>query len=180
MTDRTQDPVQEQQPWRLVLDEGDRLEVQPTGESESGRAEVALFMPAWRAADLSRVMDAYSRMAAIFTSISEVSGTESSLARALRDAADAASGGAEVPPGRSKIGGGHRLKAMAVLQDARPELSHSRLVAIIDAAAWWLDEGMDNMAIELLSAVDERIGTAVYCALAGRPAPGQPQPASKR
>jgi hypothetical protein len=63
---------------------------------------------------------------------------------------------------------------MAVLQEARPELSHSRLVAIIDAAAWWLNEDMDYMALDLLNTVEESVGTTVYFTLLGRAAPEQP------
>ena len=40
---------------------------------------------------------------------------------------------------------------MAVLQEAWPELSHSRLIAIIDAAAWLLDGDRDHMAMDLLN-----------------------------
>ena len=69
---------------------------------------------------------------------------------------------------------------MAVLQEARPELSHSKLVAIIDAAAWWLDDGMDLMAMDLLSAVDESVGAALYFTLLGRGELGDPPPAPAR
>ena len=69
MTDPTHAPAQDRASWRLVLDEGERLEVRPAGQA--GSPNVALFMPAWRAADLARVMDAYSRMSAIFTETSE-------------------------------------------------------------------------------------------------------------
>ena len=80
------------------------------------------------------------------------------------------------PP--SKIAHGDRLKAMAVLQEARPELSHSKLVAIIDAAAWWLDDGRDYMAMDLLTTVDESVGAALCFTLLGRSDLVDPQPAA--
>ena len=83
MTDPTHDQVQDRPPWRLVLDEGERLEVRPAA---AGLPMVTLVLPALRAADLGQVSDAYTRMAAIFTDVSQVSGIESSLARALTDA----------------------------------------------------------------------------------------------
>jgi len=139
-----------------------------------------LVMPAWRAADLGRVMDAYSRIAAILARTSEVSGTEASLAQGLGDAAVAARGEDKGPRADSEIGAGNRLRAMALLQEARPELSHSQLIAIIDAAVWWLHEGIDDMALELLTCIEERAATTVYLTLLRRTAAGQAQPAWAR
>jgi hypothetical protein len=69
--------------WRLVLDEGERLEVRLTDSAPAkpGEPDVALFMPAWRAADLGRVMETYSRIVAIVAEASQVSGTRAWLAR---------------------------------------------------------------------------------------------------
>ena len=175
MTDPTHADRQDQAPWRLALDEGERLEVRlAAGSPErlTGQPEVVLAMPAWRAADLGRVMDAYTRIAAIFTEASQVNGVEASLARALGDAAAAARGEDKASRTDSKVEARHRLRAMAVLQEARPELSHSKLISIIDAAAWWLHQGLDDMALELLTTVEETVGTTVCLTLLGRTADG--------
>ena len=179
MTDPTHDQVQDRPPWRLVLDEGERLEVRSVQPDAGNSPVVTLVLPAWRAADLGHVLDAYTRLSAIIDGVRQVSAVESSLARALADAS-AVARGTEVAGTRSKIVTGDRLKAMAVLQDARPELSHSKLVAIIDAAAWWLDNGMDLMAMDLLSTVDENVGAALYFTLLGRGELGDPPPAPTR
>jgi hypothetical protein len=156
MTDPTHDDRPDPSTWRLLLDEGDGLEVRLAARSKESTSEppdIRLWLSAGRAYDLSRVLRAYNRMVAIFTEASQVSGTEESLARALGDAAAAAVGRSGTPPEPSKVGSGERLKAMAVLQEARPELSHSTLLAIVDAAAWWLDNDKDHMATDLLEAV---------------------------
>ena len=51
-----------------------------------------LWLPVRRAHDLSRVLDAYSKLMEIFHDVSQVSSTEESLARGLRDAAAVATG----------------------------------------------------------------------------------------
>jgi hypothetical protein len=182
MTDPTQAHGQEQAPWRLVLEEGEQLEVRTADSiptSQASRSAVVLSMPAWRAADLARVMDAYSRISAIFAETSEVSGTESSLARALSDAAAAATGADDPPTAEpARVGHRGRLKAMAMLQKARPELSHGKLIAIVDAAARWLDDDMDHMAMDLLNTIDDDQGMALYFTLLGRSSTGEPLPAS--
>jgi hypothetical protein len=45
-----------------------------------------------------------------------------------------------------------RLRAMAVLQEQRPWLSHTALIGVVDAAARWLDEQQDDLARGLLEA----------------------------
>lgn len=178
MTDPIHATDEDPAPLRLVLDEGERLELQPADRGTGGQAEVVLRMPAWRAADLARVLSAYSRMSAIFMETSQVSTIEASLARALKDAAAAAraDGGPPVKP--SKIRDEDRLKAMSVLQAARPELGHSQLVAIVDAAAWWLDNDMDHLASELLGVVEDDLAMELYFTLLGRPTGMRRQAAS--
>ena len=157
--------------WRLVLDEGEALEVRLTAGSGLC-ADIELRLPAWRAADLARVLEAYSRLTAVVTEASAVSGTEQSLARALRDAAVVASGRQIQDAAPSRVGTAGRLKAMAQLQRARPDFSHSKLVSVIDAAAWWLDAGQDFMASDLLDAVvTEEHGIALHRILVGAQAP---------
>ena len=63
-----------------------------------------------------------------------VSVTEQSPARALRDAA-AAAGHLSSPAAHTKVRDTSRLTAMTQLQAACPGLSHSTLVAIVDAVA---------------------------------------------
>jgi len=170
-------PTQSQSPdparWQLVLDEGEHLDVRlipPSGPS--GRADVEVRMSAMRAADLSRVLSGYSRIVAIMTETSEVSSTEDSLARGLRDAAAVARGTQAEPVAPTRIGSAQRLKAMAVLQQARPELSHSKLMAVVDAAAWWLTDDEDDMAMDLLDAVTPEAASTAYFTLLGRDKPG--------
>ena len=145
-------------------------------DGEPGPFEVALFMSAARASDLSAVLDAYSRVMAIAQAAGEVSGTEDSLQRALRDAALAARGTDAEPAGPAKITDGARLKAMEVLQQARPELNHSTLVSVVDAAVRWLDDDRTNMAMDLLDAVSDGAGTTVCRTLLGRRTPSPAAP----
>jgi hypothetical protein len=159
--------------WRLVLDEGEQLDVRLIPSSEpSGRADVEVRMSAMRADDLSRVLGGYSRIAAIMSETSEVSSTEGSLARGLRDAAAVARGPRSEPVPPTRIGSAQRLKAMAVLQQARPDLSHTKLMAVVDAAAWWLTDDEDSMAMDLLDAVTPDAGSTAYFTLLGRDKPG--------
>ncbi len=147
---------------------GDSLEVQParaSGEGD-GKPEIMLTMPAWRAHDLATVLDRYGRIARIFQERSDV-WTEDSL---VRDAAAAVNGPSTVRPQRpSRVGDAERGRAMVHLQNARPELTHAQMAAVVDAAAWWFDNGEDDKVVNLLDAVatDERLGGDVYEALLG-------------
>jgi len=58
-----------------------------------------------------------------------------------------------------------------------PELSHSAVVSVIDAAAWWLEIGRDYMAMDLLQVVVPDPGTLPYSILIGHDRP-QPPPSS--
>src|SRR5215203_4545292 len=163
VTNPTDDLPPEPQSWRLLLDEGEGMEVRLTDKSDDEPApfEVALFMSAARASDLSEVLGAYSGILAIAQKSAEVSSTEDSLQRALRDAARAVRGSERGATTPAKIGDGARLKAMEVLQQARPELNHSAVISIIDAVVWWLNDKMDYMAMDLLTAVHEDVGMTV-------------------
>jgi hypothetical protein len=162
--------------WRLILDGGEGLEVRVAEDAGAGPDpfEVALFMSAARASDLGEVYGAYSRVAEVVQRAAEVSGTETSLARALRDAAAAARGGSDSPVRPTRITDRGRLAAMELLQQVRPDLSHSAVVSIVDAAAWWLHGGQDYMAMDLLSAITDDHGVAAYFALLDRPMPTPP------
>jgi hypothetical protein len=153
----------------LALDHGERLEARAAANPED-RA-VTLSMSSARACDLSIVLSGYSRIAAIFEEVGQVSSGEESLSRALQDAAAAARGTRPEPGTSTKVTDGNRLRAMEVLQNSRPELDHSALLAVIDSAARWLDEDMDYNAMDLLDAVDQEVGTEVYFILLGRPTP---------
>ena len=172
MTNPIEHDHQEPQKWRLVLDNSERLEARPA--ADVGDPAVTLSMSPARAADLGDVLDGYTRMAAIFDEVSQVSSTEENLARALRDAAAAAKGAKSGPTTKMKVTDGNRLRALEILQGSRAELSHSALLTIVDSAARWLDEDMDYQAMDLLSAIDDEVGTAVYFTLIGHPMPVVP------
>jgi hypothetical protein len=172
MTDPTDDIPPEPRQWRLVLDEGETLEVRPADRpDEPGPAAVVLFMSANRAADLSEVLGAYSRVSEIMHDVTQVSVTEESLQRGLMDAARAVKGTLHAARTPTTISDGAKLAAMDVLQAARPELTHSAVVAIIDAAAWWLADDKDHRAMDLLTAVQADVGMSVYFTLLDRPTP---------
>ena len=97
MTDITHAQTSDQPPWRLRLEEGDRLELEPrTGpidDEEGDEAEapdVVLRLRPWRAHDLSGLLERYNRMVSIFDGAGQGIWREQSLARGLRDARGAA------------------------------------------------------------------------------------------
>jgi hypothetical protein len=160
------DPVRPVEPWRLVLTEGELVEVRPAPTPDT-KPQIVLTLPPWRASDLSVTLDRYNRLAAIFAESSDIM-TEESLARALGDARAAATGPSDAVRPASKVGPAERGQAMVVLQQARSDLSHDKLVAIIDAAAWWLDNQQDYKATDLLEAlVPAETGAEVYMILIG-------------
>ena len=105
----------------------------------------------------------------VVTRSSEVSGTEESLSRGLYDAAELLTLGAgreSVPLG--KVTSGRRLRAMAVLQEHRPDLDHGQLIAVVDVAAMWTDEDEDYLVTDLLRAIGgDEVAGAAYLALTG-------------
>ena len=157
--------------WRLRLSEGDTIELRAAPGSGDGKTEpeITLTLPAWRARDLATVLDRYARIVRIYQESSDV-WTEDSLVRGLRDAAAAATGPADgAPQAPTRVGAVERGHAMVQLQEARPELTHDQLVAVVDAAAWWFDNDEDYKVIDLLDAVipgDGASGT-VYLTLLG-------------
>lgn len=170
MSDPTEQRRSAPDAWRIVLDEGEQLRVRPA--PPGARAEVELRLPASRAVDLAGVLAAYTRMAALMAESSAISGTEDSLARALKDAAVVATGRQPAEEGDLRVTTTGRLRAMALLQEVRPQFSHSKLVSVIDAAAWWLEAGQDFMASDLLDAVaDEEHGSVLHRTLLQGDAP---------
>jgi hypothetical protein len=154
---------------RLTLDDGELLEVDGLTVDDSGVPAIVLRLTPWRAHDLAHVLDAYTRMVAVVSASEEVSGTEESLSRALFDAvALVRPAGELVPAGLGKVTTVRRVRAMAVLQQHRPDLDHTTLIAVVDAAAMWTDENEDYLVTSLLRAVasDEAAGAA-YMALTG-------------
>ena len=157
--------------WRLRLSDGDTIELRPAPESGDGQrqSEIVLTMPAWRANDLATVLDRYARIARIFQESSDV-WTEDSLVHGLRDASAAATGTSGAAPGEpARVGAVERGRAMVQLQQARPDLTHDQLVAVVDAAAWWFDNGEDYKVTDLLDSVlpDDGASGAVYLTLLG-------------
>jgi hypothetical protein len=154
---------------RLVLDDGEVLDLAPAPEAESAASMVVLRLPAARAYDLSRVLDSYTAMVELAVQASEVSGTEAALARALRDGAAAAGQRHGSPSAAGTVGEPARLQAMAELQAARPDLNHGSLIAVIDAAAAWVAQRKDYHAAALLDAVggDDGAGSQAYLTLIG-------------
>jgi hypothetical protein len=73
----------EQSEWDLVLDEGDRMQVRARPGADGS---VTLWLSPARAYDLSLVLTAYGRITTVVDESSQVSGTEDSLARGLRQA----------------------------------------------------------------------------------------------
>jgi hypothetical protein len=143
------------EPWRLVLTEGELLEVRPALRTDT-KPQVVLTLPPWRALDIATTLGRYNRVAAIFADSRDPM-TEESLVRALSDAHAVALGPFEPLPSATKVTSEQRGSAMVVLQRGRPELSHDQLVAVVDAAAWLLDTHEYDKASDLLrvSASDE-------------------------
>ena len=112
--------------WWLDLDDGEQLLVMdvPDGgwETYDPRGSVVLKMPALRAYDLSRVLDLYSRLMALFYESGQVSATEHALSSALRDAGRTLEGRDRDAhrPEPHRVTSAARLRAMAVLQANRP------------------------------------------------------------
>jgi hypothetical protein len=176
MTDPTH-AAPESSPWRLTLEHGDRLEVRPPAQTDGGSSEpqIVLTLRPYRATELGVVLDRYNRLAGIFAESSDI-WTEDSLARGLRDAPAAISDQA-TSQHPSKVGTAERGRAMVILQQARPELTHDQLVAVVDATAWWLDSDEDYKATDLLDSVaGAEVSSEVYMTLLDWKPPAPPTP----
>jgi hypothetical protein len=170
-------------PSRLVLDFGETVELDgstlydPT--SETAVPAVVLRMPSHRAAYLSKVLDAYTLVCRVTGA--ELAAEERGLAWALRRTASA-TGFADPDSmiARTPVTSARRTAAAAVLQ-ASQNLDNTTMIAVVDAAARWLDEpGGEEYACALLGAVTdgptqlrtyrELVGPVGRPAVGGRPA----------
>jgi hypothetical protein len=163
--------------FRLAMDNGEVVEVDGSTllDEDSGRTvpAVVLRLPAWRAHALAHVLASWNRAVDLFEEVTNVSQDESDLAWAL-SAASSATGDLrarqEALRGPTSVLSGERAKAAAVLKE-REAFDVGTLIAVVDAAAWWLDQPHgDSYCTSLLNAVTDRpTAGAAYLALIGEP-----------
>jgi hypothetical protein len=142
---------------RLVLDFGESVELDGSTVfdpvAEAAVPAVVVRMPAHRAAWFGRVLLAYTRVCRLVGV--ELDAAESGPAWALARAASAAG---YVEPGAAELGrvtSGRRMAAAAVLRSAE-DLDDVTMVAVVDAAARWLEEPEgEEYAWALLGAVTD-------------------------
>jgi hypothetical protein len=142
---------------RLVLDFGESVELDgstvwdPVAEAE--RPAVVLRMPAHRAAWFGGVLSAYSRVCRLVGV--ELDAAELGPAWALARMAGAAGFVEPAAPELRRVTSARRAAAAAVLRAAEA-VDDVTMVAVIDAAARWLEEpGGDEYAYALLGAVTD-------------------------
>jgi hypothetical protein len=131
---------------RLAMDNGEVVEVDGSTlvDDDSGRTvpAVVMRMPGWRAHALAHVLASWNRAVDLFEEVTNVSQDESDLAWAL-SAASSAAGDArarqEALRGPTSILSGQRAKAAELLRE-REAFEIGTLIAVVDAAAWWLDQ----------------------------------------
>jgi hypothetical protein len=145
-------------PLRLVLEFGETVELDgstlydPT--SETAVPAAVLRMPPHRAAYIGEVLDAYTRVSRLAGT--EVTADERGPAWALRRTASAAG---FVDPGSapisSRVTSARRMAAAGVLR-AKEDFDNTTMIAVVDAAARWLDEPEgEEYAYALLGAVTD-------------------------
>jgi hypothetical protein len=154
MGERSERPVEL---VRLVLEFGESVEVDGSSVFDPVADErvpaVVLRMPAHRAAWFGRVLEAYTRVCRLAGA--ELDAAESGPAWALVRAASAA--GHVEPGGRSlgRVTSGRRMSVAAVLREVE-DFDDATLIAVVDAAARWLEEPSgDEYAWALLGAVTD-------------------------
>lgn len=156
MTDLTQPPVS---PVRLFLDFGETVEVDGSTVYDpvaSGQVPaVVLRMPRHRAAWLAAVLDAYTRVCRLASG--DLNADEPGPAWALSLAASAAGhiDSAESQVFR-RVTSARRLSAAALLRSAGG-LDDVTVIAVVDAAARWVDDGGEEYAYALLGAVTDEV-----------------------
>lgn len=142
-------------PVRLVLDFGEAVEVDGSTVydpvAEGPVPAVVLRMPRHRAAWFGMVLDAYTRVCALLGD--DRTAAESGPAWALTLAASSA-GHVDTAPARvfDRVTSARRFAAAAVLRHSG-RLDDVELIAVVDGAARWLDEGSEEYAYALLGAV---------------------------
>jgi hypothetical protein len=168
MTNPT-DPVPDR--FRLGLDDGEVVEVDGSTimDADAGKAVPAVLvrMPGFRAHDLAHALDQLTRVGAIVAG-GELVANEARLSWAL-DAAAAVLGDRSALRCAARVAervtSGQRMRAAAVLQE-RAGFAVLTLVAVVDAAARWVDEDGHEYAIALLEATtDADTAGAAFLAL---------------
>jgi hypothetical protein len=144
-------------PVRLVLDFGESVELDGSTVwdpvAESVRPAVVVRMPAHRAAWFGGVLSAYSRVCRLVGV--ELDAAELGTAWALARVAAAAGFVGPAAPELVRVTSARRAAAAAVLRAAE-DVDDVTMVAVIDAAARWLEEsGGDKYAFALLGAVTD-------------------------
>ena len=167
MTDPTQPPAA---PVRLVLDFGETVEVDGSSVfdplAEGPVPAVVLRMPRHRAAWFGAVLDAYTRVCRLVGV--ELDAAEAGPAWALMLAAESA-GHVDTSRPRpvGRVTSGRRMTAAAVLRSSEA-FDDATTIAVVDAAAHWVDEGGEEYAYALLGAVtDGATQGRAYAALLG-------------
>jgi hypothetical protein len=166
----------------LAMDDGELVEVDGSTvlDEESGREvpAVVLRMPLWRAHSLGHVLSDWSAVVDRVGDVDRGSLHEGELGWALFAAAGVAGHRDAVVDAErrsSSVSSGQRARAAAVLRD-RYAFDLRTLIAVVDAAAWWLDEpNGDTYASALLVSVtgaDRETAGEVYLALVGEPEDG--------
>ena len=145
-------------PVRLLLDFGETVEVDGSSVFDPVAAgpvpAVVLRMPRHRAAWFGAVLDAYTqvcRLAGV-----ELDAAEAGPAWALTLAAESA-GHVDTTRPRpvGRVTSGRRMATAAVLRASDAAFDDVTTIAVVDAAARWLDGGGDEYAYALLGAVTD-------------------------
>jgi len=154
MSERSERPVV---PLRLVLEFGETVELDgstlydPGGEAAV--PAVVLRMPPHRAAWFGRVLSAYTRVCRLAGV--ELDASEPGAAWALGRVASAAGHVEPVAVEQRRVTSARRMSAAAVLRSAE-DFDDVTMIAVVDAAARWLDEPEgDEYAYALLGAVTD-------------------------
>jgi hypothetical protein len=155
---------------RIRLETGDAVEVDGSGvwDPDAGSAvpAVVLRMPSDRAHAVAHALADWSRVCALVADT--VDAYEQPLADAMAKAAiiagDRDAAACTARDGRPTVSA-QRMAAAAELQ-RRSQLTSEGLVAVVDAAAGYVDSGSDDAAVALLTAVaGEEAAGAAYAAL---------------
>jgi len=152
------DPSEEPRvPLRLVLESGDSVEVDGSTvydpSAQRPATAVVLRLPPHRAAWFGRVLDAYTRLSRLIGA--ELPAVERGPAWALAKAS-AAAGHVEAPGVElERVTSARRMSAAAMLR-AAGDSDDVTMIAVVDAAARWLEEPEgDDYAYALLGAVTD-------------------------